>query len=142
MSPERSKSTVSFHTNPADFAPPPVFATPGDLVRLRELARWGAGETWGAALLMREVERIDDSEAMASARFVRLDSDVTYKDLGSKRIHRVKVTDSHAKTGRGLTVSALSPVGAALIGLEEGAIFRWMDPEGRFRAVKVLAIDE
>lgn len=134
--------TMPFHIGPADFAPPPVFATPDDLPRLRELARWGAGETWGAALLMREVERIGDHVSPTAARFVRLNSAVTYKDLGSKRIHQVKVTDSRAASSRGLTVSALSAVGAALIGLEEGAIFRWTDPEGRFRAVKVLAVED
>ena len=142
MPPEPSKMTMSILTSPADFAPPPVFATPGDLGRLRELARWGAGETWGGALLLREVERLSDDVSLARGRFVKLDREVTYKDLGTKRIHRVRVTDSHAASSRGAAISALSPVGAALIGLEEGAIFRWMDPEGRFRAVKVLAADE
>lgn len=133
--------TLSLHTNPADFAPPPVYATPEDLERLRQLARSGAGETWGAALLLREVDRLNPDVSAAATRFVRLNSSVTYKDLGSKRIQTVKVTASQTSSGQGEAVSVLSPVGAALIGLVEGSIFRWMDPAGRVRAVKVLAVD-
>ncbi len=35
----------------------------------------------------------------------------------------------------------LSPLGAALIGLMENAIFRWSEADGRLRAVKVVSIE-
>ena len=141
MSADQTRAALSLLTTPAEFSPPPVFATPDDLDRLRELARWGAGETWGASLLLREIERISDDVASAGSPFARLGSAVTYKDLGTKRIHRVRLTDSRAGKSHTGAVSVLSVLGAALIGLREGAIFRWMEPDGRFRAVKVLAVE-
>lgn len=141
MSADRPQTSLPLPAAPADFSPPPVFATADDLGRLRELARWGAGETWGASLLLREIERIHEGVAPAGAPFARLGSEVTYKDLGTKRIHRVRLTGSRAGKSHTGAVSVLSVLGAALIGLCEGAIFRWMEPDGRFRAVKVLAVE-
>ena len=39
-------------------------------------------------------------------------------------------------------ISVLAPVGAALIGLSTGDVFRWAGPDARARAIEVLRIED
>ena len=72
--------------------------------------------------------------------FVRLGSSVLYKDLRTKRQRRVRLVRPGRENPEENEVSLLSPIGAALVGLAEGAIFRWPAPDGGTRAVKVLEV--
>lgn len=124
--------------NDTMFARPPVYATAEDLAALQVLARRDASAP-GAELLRQELRRLASAEA-ASGRFVRLGDVVCYRDLRTKRERRVRLVRPDETQADENWVSVLSPVGAALIGLTEGTVFRWLEPDGRTRAVKVLAI--
>lgn len=74
-------------------------------------------------------------------RFVRLGSRASYRDLSTKRERGVRVVRPEDADADGNWVSVLSPIGAALIGLSAGAIFRWADADGRLRVIKVLDVE-
>lgn len=137
----RSRETSAV-TDAADAPPPPaVYATPADLKRLRAISLSRQAPGLGQELLRREVERMA-IRADDDLRFVRLNSTVTYKDLRTRRRRIVQVVQpehAHQDENR---VSILSPIGAALIGLPEGSVFRWAERiDGATRAVKVLAVE-
>jgi len=126
--------------NDSMFARPPVFATPEGLGVLRQIA----GQTRGSQetrLLDEELERITLVRGEGGGAHVTVGSFVTYKDLRTKHLMRVQVVAACQRAGDERLVSVLSPVGAALIGLQAGAIFRWREPDGRIRAVKLVSID-
>lgn len=126
--------------NDSMFARPPVFATPEGLGMLRQIASQARGleEPW---LLDEELERITLVRGEEGGAHVAVGSHVTYKDLRTKRLRRVEIVAVPEAAGDGPQVSVLSLVGAALIGLTAGAIFRWRDTEGRLGAVKVVSIE-
>jgi regulator of nucleoside diphosphate kinase len=126
--------------NDSMFARPPVFATPEGLGMLRQIASQARGshEPW---LLDEELERITLVGGEEGGAHVAIGSHVTYKDLRTKGLRRVQVTAGPDQVGDTAQVSVLTPVGAALIGLTAGAIFRWREPDGQLRAVKVLTIE-
>jgi regulator of nucleoside diphosphate kinase len=39
-------------------------------------------------------------------------------------------------------ISVLAPVGAALMGLSEGDVFRWLGPDEKPREIEVLKIED
>jgi regulator of nucleoside diphosphate kinase len=77
---------------------------------------------------------MDDSD------FVRLGSWVVYKDLRTKRQRRIRLVRPGAENAEENEVSLFSPIGGALVGLAAGAIFRWAEPDGTLRAIKVLEV--
>lgn len=125
----------------SSFAPPTIYALPQDVVPLRALAERADGPEPGASLFRQEVRRLSIVE-VDRPDFVRLGAIVRYRDLRTKRERAVRVTRPGEMEPDTNDVSVLSPIGAALIGLKAGAIFRWADEDGRPRAVKVLSIDD
>lgn len=124
----------------AMFSSPPVFAAAADAADLNMIASMAGTASFGASLFLKEYERMSVRPEPHSPRFVRLEDAVTYRDLRSKAERRVQVVRPdrvHAEENR---ISVLSPIGAALIGLSAGAVFRWTEPDGRLRAIKVLSI--
>lgn len=123
-----------------DLNRPPVYVTEADYERLSNLA--ALGRTLGAELLGRELDRAVVVRAdEAPQRFVRLGSAVTYRDLTSGEVRRVTLVcpdQADIDAGR---LSALSPVGAALLGLCAGARFSWSGDDGRPRLVAVEAVE-
>ncbi len=77
----------------------------------------------------------------AGVAAVQMGSRVRYRDHGSERVNEVRLvypTEADIAQGR---VSVLSPVGAALIGLEEGASISWRDNAGQEKTLTVLEVD-
>ena len=126
--------------NDSMFARPPVFATSEGLGMLRQIA----GEARGSqapGLLDEELERITVVRGEDGGAHVAVGSHVTYKDLRTKHLRRVQIVAVPTPAENEAKVSVLSPVGAALIGLTTGAIFRWREASGQVRAVKVVSIE-
>lgn len=150
--PERRRLVAAARGNPPDrgdlrmgfpddtlLARPLVYATPGDLRRLRQIA--GGGDGPGGRLLAEEVDRIAIACASAPPRFVRLGAHVTYLDLRTKRRRRVRVVPPDAAASEENHVSVTSPIGAALIGLPQHAVFRWRADGGGAHAVRVILVE-
>lgn len=123
------------------FARPPVFATPTDYSLLQQIVR-SSEPAPGLSLLLDEVSRMEVLPGGAIRGFVRLGSTVTYKDLRTKRERTIHIAAPFEADPDDNRVSVLSPIGAALIGLSEGAIIRWSGGDGAVRAVKVLRLHD
>jgi regulator of nucleoside diphosphate kinase len=71
---------------------------------------------------------------------VQMGSRVSFRDLGSGRVHDVRLVypaESDMPNGR---LSVLTPVGSALLGLRAGATAQWSDKAGRTGALTVVAV--
>ena len=119
---------------------PAIYITAADYDCLFDMVPHHEIAGTGPALLSHELDRAHVVTAASRRRFVRLGSTVTYEDEKTGRQREVRlVLPRDADIDRGL-VSVLSPVGAALIGLPVGPVFRWEDREGRTHGVRILAI--
>lgn len=100
-----------------------------------------APTTAGAILLADEIDRaMVVNEGFKARAFCRIGSWVTYEDLQSgqtREIQLVLPADADIDKQR---VSALSLVGASLVGLTPGAAFSWTDEKGRPHRLKVLDV--
>ncbi len=124
----------------ATFSPPIVFATDEDRDAIGRLLASEAGG--GASFLLRqEFERLSGASG-AVRPFVRLGSSVTFRDLRTKRESTVRLVLTPSPMLPSGEVSITDTLGAALLGLSEGAIFRWSDHDGRIRALKALRVEE
>lgn len=129
------------HLNATKFARPFVYATSADLIRLRSYVRARPRGGPGVELLIEEIARMEDAPTALSETFVRLGAPVRYKDLRTKRERLVRVVAPEAADPEENRVSVVSPIGAALIGLRPGSIFRWLEPDGSPRAIKVVEVE-
>lgn len=133
---------MNIQTHPAE-ALPAVYVTEADFEILSNLADAAAGRAPGGRVLAGEMARAVIVEPGEAPRpFVRIGSRVRFLDLSNDQARLVQVSlprDASIDEGR---ISVLSPVGAALIGLTAGEAFRWTDPEGRLRGVRVLAVQD
>jgi regulator of nucleoside diphosphate kinase len=118
---------------------PPVFVAASQFDILFDLA--SEAGTPAARLLLDELDRavvVDD--AVRGVTFARLGDAVRYRNPGTGRERDATlVTPDRADLQRG-RLSVLAPAGAALIGLEPGAVLGWSEPDGRRHAVEVLEV--
>jgi regulator of nucleoside diphosphate kinase len=119
---------------------PEIYLTPAEYDQLSRLV--GDHEATGVAgLLQHELDRatvVEDRPAHA----VGLDRWVHYSDGRAGELRRVKVVLPHqADIDAGL-ISALSYVGAGLIGLPEGESILWPDPSGSVRKLTPVLVEE
>jgi Transcription elongation factor len=123
---------------------PKVRVTESDFEKLAAVSRAPRASTPGGELLLEELERfsIVPDHADRRLKFVRLGSKVTYRDLGLQRERTVRVGLPGEADVDENRISVLAPVGAALMGLSVGDIFRWIGPDERPREIEVLAIEE
>lgn len=121
------------------FARPPVYARRADLPELERIAAQARGNA-DAALFLQEFGRLSIAPETGEPAFVHLGAWVAYRDLRTRRQRRVRVVRPGSENPEENEVSLLSPIGAALVGLAEGAIFRWKDAGGGSRAVRVLKV--
>lgn len=126
----------------ADGRLPDIFLTPEEHARLSLLV--GDGEARGVAgLLQQELDRATLCEpAERPAHAVGLDHWLHYTDGRTKDSRRVQIVmpqDADIDAGR---ISALSYVGAGLIGLLEGETILWPDPSGALRPLTAILIEE
>jgi regulator of nucleoside diphosphate kinase len=96
-----------------------------------------------AAMLLEEIERAELHEAGEMPEgHIRLNSSVTFKDEGSGRMRTVElVLPAHANIAEG-RISILTPMGAALYGLSEGACINWPDLDGNERPIRVTRVEQ
>lgn len=123
---------------------PKVRVTESDFERLAAVGRAARAAMPGAELLLEELERfaIVPDHADRRLRFVRLGSQVTYRDLVLDRERTVRVGLPGEADMDDNRISVLAPVGAALIGLATGDVFRWVGPDERPRAIEVVRIED
>ena len=94
-----------------------------------------------AAMLLAEIERAElhDRDSMPDGH-VMLNSKVSFVDERSRQVREVTVVlppEANIAEGR---VSILTPMGAALYGLANGACIDWPDLSGRQRRIRILRV--
>lgn len=96
-----------------------------------------------AAMLLEEIERAELHDAGAIPDgYVRLNSRVTFMDERSGKEREVQlVVPAQANIAEG-RISILTPMGAALYGLAEGACINWPDLDGNERPICVVRVEQ
>ncbi len=124
-------------------ARPKVRATEADFEKLAAIGAASRSPMPGASILLEELERFSIvPNTDRRSKFVRLGSKVTYRDLILKRDRTVRVGLPGEADVDENRISVLAPVGAALIGLSVGDVFRWEAPDARLREIEVLSIED
>ena len=94
-----------------------------------------------AAMLLEEIERAELHQAddMPDGH-IRLNSCVTFMDERSRQVRDVQLVlpiDANIAEGR---ISILTPIGAALYGLADGACISWPDLDGNERLIRIMRV--
>ena len=119
---------------------PEIFLTPEEYDQLSRLV--GDHEATGAAgLLQQELDRATVT-GDRPAHAVGLDRWVHYSDGRGTDLRRVKIVLPQAADIDAGLISALSHVGAGLIGLPEGQSILWPDPSGAVRKLTPVLIED
>jgi regulator of nucleoside diphosphate kinase len=116
---------------------PPVHILEREYERLSDIVCSSPVETEAIALLWRELRRatlVDSSDA--PDRLVRMRSVVRYTDLGSGEEATAQLVYSD-EAAEAWEASITSPLGAALIGLQPGAVFQWTCASGEARTIRI-----
>lgn len=96
-----------------------------------------------AAMLLEEIERAElHRPADMPAGHVRLNSHVTFKDERTQQIRNVQLVlpvSADIAEGR---ISILTPMGAALYGLADGACISWPDLDGNERVIRIMRVEQ
>ena len=95
-----------------------------------------------AAMLLGEIERAElhQTDDMPDGH-IRLNSRVTFMDERSNQVRDVQLVlpvDANIAEGR---ISILTPVGAALYGLADGACISWPDLDGNERLIRIIRVE-
>ena len=96
-----------------------------------------------AAMLLEEIDRaqLHEPDAMPDGH-IRLNSRVTFMDDKSRRIREVQlVMPANANIAEG-RISILTPMGAALYGLADGACINWPDLDGNERPIRIMRVED
>lgn len=115
-----------------------------DHVRLLNLLRRDARGD-GPPAQARAIEDLLDASALVSSREVAPDvvtmySQVMLQDMQTSQRNTLTLCyPADAEPAMG-SVSVLSPVGSALLGLRVGSVARWITPSGDEKAAEILAI--
>jgi regulator of nucleoside diphosphate kinase len=96
-----------------------------------------------AAMLLEEIERAELHRADEILDgYVRLNSRVTFIDEKTRRRRDIQlVLPANANIAEG-RVSILTPMGAALYGLAQGACISWPDLDGNERLIRVMHVEQ
>lgn len=120
---------------------PPILLTVSDRERLFALLGTAAvtASSEAAFFLREEIERADVvPDDVAPSAVVRLGCEVTFVDLSDARIRQAQIVLPEEALGSH-SISVLSPIGTALIGLGPGQSIRWTD-QGRERSLAVIEV--
>ena len=96
-----------------------------------------------AAMLLEEIDRaqLHEPNEMPPGH-IRLNSRVTFMDDKSRRIREVQlVMPGNANIAEG-RISILTPMGAALYGLADGACISWPDLDGNERPIRIMRVED
>lgn len=122
---------------------PQVYVTEADLELLDAMVGDRPSELPGPRLLRRELDRaIVVGSLEAPTRFVRLNSEVRFRDGHSGQERTVRLVGPSEADVDHNRVSVFSPVGAALFGLTRGASFGWVDEAGRDHRLEILDVGD
>jgi regulator of nucleoside diphosphate kinase len=96
-----------------------------------------------AAMLLDEIERAElhAPDDMPDG-YVRLNSRVTFIDERTRQMREVQVVvpaNANIAAGR---ISILTPMGAALYGLADGASINWPDLDGIERPIRIMRVEQ
>ena len=96
-----------------------------------------------SSMLLEEIERAELHGAGEMLDcYARLNSWVTFTDEKTQRVREVQLVlpaDANIAEGR---ISILTPMGAALYGLPDGACISWPDLEGNERLIRVMRVKQ
>jgi regulator of nucleoside diphosphate kinase len=96
-----------------------------------------------AALLEEELSRADlVPQTELPANVVAMRSQVTYKDSVTGQESTITLVYPHEANLAENRISILASVGAALIGLKEGAAIQWPLPNGTKKEFKVVKVSQ
>ena len=119
--------------------PPAIRLTPQDLGRLDALLAGLPGTSRVLDYLRLEVDRAAVVSDDDSSSFIRLGSRVAFEDETGRHYSGTLVfpgeLDQHPDS-----ISILTPVGAALLGLAEGQAISYETPDGRIKTLTILRL--
>ena len=118
-----------------------VIISAGDLARIQ--SSLSKINTEVADFLQAELDRatvLDDQEFPENV--VNMGSTVTFRDISTGQTLRCTLVYPHQADVAEKRISILAPVGAALIGLTEGATIDWPVPGGKFRTLEVMSVEQ
>ena len=130
---------TSAKTMPTSEIKPPITLTPDDYKRLSRLARAAENKMPDvASVLAEELERAHVLADGHPSQTVRMGSEVRFRDdtTGTVQTATLVYPDS-ADISQG-KISVLTPVGAALVGLNAGSSITWETRSGEIRRLTVL----
>jgi regulator of nucleoside diphosphate kinase len=133
ISTSESHGGRSFHDRP------PIVMTTADRSIILALLQSGRAEPRVRDFLLEELHRADIVSAVAPRVLVKLGSEVTFVDHLLERVRRVRLVPPDGVDDR-RSVSVLSAIGSALIGLGPGQSIVYAD-QGSERMLTVLEID-
>ncbi len=121
---------------------PPIAITRRDSERLARLASAAADKFPSTSeFLAREVDRahlIEDFQSLPG--LVSMGSIVEFRDDVTGQVRKVKLVYPEEASPDHATVSVLTPVGAALIGLSVSQSIEFRTPSGGWRSLTVLSV--
>jgi regulator of nucleoside diphosphate kinase len=117
---------------------PDIYVSHDEHEELIGLALRALGRVSGAALLLQEMERATVAEA-APPNVVTMNSNVDFEYSGRRYRDFQLVYPQCADITEG-RISVLTPVGAALIGVGEGATMTWVGPDRDAHSLTVLKV--
>ena len=122
---------------------PPITLNTVDADRLLRLADIARRRFPAAAeFLSREVERANVvSPSQMLPGVVAMGSEVEFRDDTTGQVRRVTLVYPHEADVAAGTISVLTPIGAALIGLSVSQSIEWETPLGERRSLTVLGVE-
>jgi regulator of nucleoside diphosphate kinase len=119
--------------------PPAIRLTQDDLGRLDALLAGLPNSSPALELLRREVDRATVVKEAEAVQFVKLGSRVSFEDETGK-LYTGTVGFASDVAGEPHPISILTPVGAALLGLEEGQSIAYETLDGRTKTLTVVRL--
>lgn len=119
---------------------PAVHIMDSEYEALADLVCSSARATPGIALLWQELERARRLKSQAPTDLVRMGTRLVFTDLTRRESQHARLVypQEADRPGR---IPVTSSLGAALLGLHAGEVFRWKAADGEARAVRVDAIE-
>lgn len=123
---------------------PPLIIPTTDLWLLREILAATPPTDSRAAVAAWLAEELDRATVVTPEtvppRVVTMQAQVSYRDDVTDHVTRVTLVFPGQEDAEAHTLSVLSPVGAALLGLSEGQSIRWRTASGGFRGLTILRV--
>ena len=122
---------------------PPIIISSLDLERIEALLDDMGDSVPSASVLQQELARAEvvDPQKVPSTT-VTMNSTVRFEMLPHGEKFELTLVYPRDINGDPNRISVLAPVGAALMGLSVGDVFRWLGPDEKPREIEVLQIED